>query len=294
MTRSIRTRLAASLAVLATLAAARDGSAQSSANSGSAHASYSSGGSGRSVGFGVSGGGWGNTIVYNPTLFPIWTPYGPGVLLPPPLIVVAPGGGFPVPAPYPVAPLPTGFGQGGGLQLPLPPRELDDAPIVARPQVRRVSLTRVEELVTMGERLFRAKNYKKSEERFEQAADANPNSARPHVLLAQIALTRGDYKRAAGHFRDAHTAEPNWLVGATDIMALYTEPADFHKRIEVLESHVRVNPADRDAWLVLGAEKFLTGKVRESSDIFRRLNDRRADPTLAGFLDATTPDPPRP
>ena len=48
-------------------------------------------------------------------------------------------------------------------------------------------------------------------------------------------------------------------------------------------------PGDRDAWLVLGAELFLSGQTHRAADIFLRLTDRKPDPALAAFLDAATP-----
>jgi len=34
----------------------------------------------------------------------------------------------------------------------------------------------------------------------------------------------------------------------------------------------------------------LSGRARQSADVFTRLNDRKPDATLAAFLDATSPD----
>ena len=56
-----------------------------------------------------------------------------------------------------------------------------------------------------------------------------------------------------------------------------------------LETHLQANPDDRDAWLVLGAEWFLSGRTTKAADVFRRLNDpnRKPDVALAAFLDAS-------
>ncbi|MHC5541759.1 tetratricopeptide repeat protein, partial [Singulisphaera rosea] len=115
------------------------------------------------------------------------------------------------------------------------------------------------------------------------------HSAPPRVRLAQCALVRGQYGEAANHFREAQTAEPGWLANAGDIQTIYSEPADFARQIAALESHLQVTPGDRDAWLVLGAQWYLSGRTQKASDVFLRLSDRAADPTLAAFLDATTP-----
>src|SRR5206468_3344721 len=133
-------------------------------------------------------------------------------------------------------------------------------------------------------------NNHRAEQRYMQAVQANPHSARPRVRLAQLALVRGDYEDAAEQFRSATTAEPGWLINATDVQALFAEPGDFAKALAKLESHLQVTPNDRDGWLVLGAEWFLSGRTRQAADVFTRLNDRKPDATLAAFLDATTPD----
>ena len=144
------------------------------------------------------------------------------------------------------------------------------------------------QLVTIGDRLFRAGNVKRAAERYGQALRADPAAATPRVRLAQVALLHDQYSEAANHFREALAAEPDWLAKAPNIAAVYAEPADFRRQIARLESRVHAEPEDRDAWLVLGAELFLSGQTRRAGDVFLRLSDRKADPALAAFLDATT------
>ena len=62
------------------------------------------------------------------------------------------------------------------------------------------------------------------------------------------------------------------------------------EQIARLEAHLQAHPADRDAWLVLGAEWFLSGRTRKAADVFLRLSDRAPDPALAAFLAATEGD----
>jgi tetratricopeptide (TPR) repeat protein len=152
---------------------------------------------------------------------------------------------------------------------------------------RRTNPARAEELTTYGDRLFRAHNLPRAVERFEQALKANPNSAAPRIGLAQIALMRGKYAEAAQHLREAQAAEPRWLDHPPDVQALYPEPGDFAKQIAKLEDHVQAHPNDRDAWLVLGAQWFLSGRNQQAADIFLRLTDREPDDTLAAFLAAS-------
>lgn len=199
-------------------------------------------------------------------------PNGPVVIGPPPpnLIVVTSN-------PWP------GQGMLGG---PMPP-QAPQAQSLARPRLRRVDASRRDELVTIGDRLFRAGNFKRAGERYQQALRVDPDAAAPRVRLAQVALKREDYVEAARRIRESVDAEPDWLPRANGVQAIYGEPGDFDLVISRLESHVLNQPGDRDAWLILGAQYYLAGKTRLAADVFVRLSDRKPDATLAAFLDAT-------
>jgi hypothetical protein len=216
----------------------------------------------------------------------------------PPVLVIAPGA-FAMPI-GPMNPMLMG-GQGPLLAAP-PAGFVPPAPMVRRASIRRVDTARAKTLVTLGERFFRAGNLKKAEERFQQAMKADPDLAAPHVRLGQVAMVRGHYAEAANQLREAEAAQPGWIVTAGDIQSLFGEPAEFARHLGRLESYVQGHPADRDAWLVLGAELFLTGRTTKAADVFKRLDDprRKADVALAAFLDASNqaarkpPQPPVP
>jgi cytochrome c-type biogenesis protein CcmH/NrfG len=144
-------------------------------------------------------------------------------------------------------------------------------------------------MVVVGDRLFRTGNTKKAEERYLQAARLDPSAAIPLVRLAQIALVREQYGDAARRIRDAEQAQPGWILTAPDIQALYGEPSDFARHLARLESHLQVHPEDRDAWMVLGAELYLSGRTARAADVFLRLSDPRRQPDIAlsAFLQAT-------
>lgn len=165
-------------------------------------------------------------------------------------------------------------------------------PAAAPPSPRRTETARSNQLVRLGDRLFKADNLKRAEERYLQSARASPDSAKPWVRLAQVSLLRGDYTEAAERIRQGLTCEPGWLAHADDIVAVYGEPADFHAVIARLETHLQVRTNDRDAWLVLGTQWYLSGQTRKAADVFLRLSDRKADPALAAFLAAGDPAPP--
>ena len=237
---------------------------------------YSHGGGG---GYGHWGGGFGfNSFGYG---------FGVSNFYPTPLILTGPV----FPQIYPIV-VPQGFanGQGGGgLMLPMPPRQLLDPN--PRP-ARRPNPSRAKEQVEIGDRSFRAGNIKRAEEKYNLAAKADPTAPMPHVHLAQVSLARGDYAAAADHLRDAVTvaADRGWLLNAPDIQSVFGEPADFARQLARLESHLQANPNDRDAWFVLGVENYLSGRSKQASDVFQRLTDRRPDEALAAFIDASKPN----
>ncbi|WP_206107610.1 tetratricopeptide repeat protein [Paludisphaera rhizosphaerae] len=170
-------------------------------------------------------------------------------------------------------------------------------------RVSKADAERAETLVTFGERLFRTGNFKRAEERLEQALHLNPYVAAPRIRLMQIAVVREQYPLAASLLREAETAEPGWITTASDVQALYTEPAEFARHLAKLEAHLHQHPEDRDAWLVLGAQLFLSRRESKAADVFLRLDEprRKPDIALAAFLDAARlrkerkiPPPPSP
>ncbi len=183
----------------------------------------------------------------------------------------------------PFGPMPV---RGPLIQAPPPEAVAQLARGGAKPASAPSDPKRAAQLLTFGDRLFRGGNLKKAEERYLQARNVSRNQAAPQLRLAQLALTRGNYTEAANRLRDAETAEPGWLLAAPDIQSLYGEPTEFLRQLARVESYVQAHPDDRDAWLVLGAEWFLSGRTTRAADVFLRLDDprRKPDVALAAFL----------
>ncbi|MFI5459212.1 MAG: tetratricopeptide repeat protein [Isosphaerales bacterium] len=204
-----------------------------------------------------------------------------------PILVIGPGGFLP---PFPAMMPPFMPMRGPLLPPPLPGMIAPQPGANLRPaKLKRGDPVRAGQLITIGDRLFRAGNLKKAEERYQQSMRAAPDLAAPRIRLAQVALARGNYAEAANRLREAETAEPGWIITAPDIQSIYGEPAEFSRSLSRLESYLQVHPDDRDAWLVLGAQWFLTGRTAKAADVFKRLDDpkRKPDVALAAFLDAS-------
>lgn len=226
----------------------------------------------------IAPAGAGAQVVMPPLLAPPPPPFivvsnrwGPPILLlpPPPPMVVVPRLIPPQPEVQALGPLQT------------------QAPSAAAPRPAPREKSRAANYVTLGDRLFKAGNLKRAEERYSQALQADARATAPMVGLAQIAIVRGDYAEAADRFRVAHAADPAWLQGhPRDVESLYVEPAAFHKQIAALEAHLQAEPGDRDAWFVLGCQWLLSGRPQRAADVFLRLSDRKEDRDVAAFLAA--------
>ena len=238
-----------------------------------------SGGTNRG-GFGGIGGGFFWT---GPAYFMTIGPNGQPVVIGPPWMNFAPG--F-VPTAFPMA-----FPGTGALGGPMPAMQAVPNAPARNAAARKADAVKGDQLVTVGDRLFRAGNLKRAVERYEQAVRLAPGSAAPLVRLAQVGLVRGQYAEAADAMRRAVAAEPGWLPRATSIKAIYGEPSEFNRPMARLESHLLADPGDRDGWLLLGAQFFLSGQTRRAGDVFLRLTDRRPDHALAAFLDVTGAKP---
>ncbi len=118
----------------------------------------------------------------------------------------------------------------GPLLPPPPPGRLAMDRNIRRANLKAADPARSEQLATVGDRLFRAGNLKKAEERYQQAIRAAPNLAKPRFRLAQVAMMRGQYAIAAERIRDAETAQPGWMITATDIQSLYARASRFRQQ----------------------------------------------------------------
>lgn len=244
--------------------------------------SQSQGSATRSFQLGAVGGGFGG---YGILYFAGIGPNGPFVLVPPTAFM----GPWAAPPAMAEGPVPLGVQRGPIAPPPPPGWPGAAAPGRAEKAVGRQDAARSAQLVVIGDRLFRAGKLRNAEDRYRQAARLDIASATPLMRLAQVALVREQYAEAAHRLREAETAQPGWIVTAPDIQAIFGEPAEFARSLARLESYLQAHPGDRDAWLVLGAEWYLSGRTSRAADVFLRLNDpaRKSDIALTAFLDAS-------
>ena len=202
-----------------------------------------------------------------------------GWYAPPPFLMIPQGGFFPfgsmVPPPMMLR----------GPLLPPPPEMMAPRPAVNNQQGDPV---KAGQRVTVGDRLLRAGNVKKAEERYQQATRSAPDLAAPESAWRRsrsfepiTPMRHSDYERR----------RPPSPVGSSprrissQSLASQTE---FARHIARLETHLQSHPDDRDAWLVLG-RVVPHRRTAKAADVFQRLNDpkRKPDVALAAFLDAS-------
>lgn len=191
-----------------------------------------------------------------------------------------PGGASWSPAflPPPAGPIPA---------IPAPPEGDPPVPSKQVPRAMRTDTAQAAKLVKMGDNLFRAGNLNRARERYQQASRADASAAVPRLRLAEVAMVNGKYAEAANGLREAEAAEPGWLNHARDIQPLFGDPADFAAQISKVETYLQAHPEDRDAWMILGINKLLTGKAQDAADIFLSIGDEPLDPALSAFLAAS-------
>ena len=268
--------LSATAILVATVGFAHAGMRQGHGGGGHGGGHRSNGGGlGRGAGFGPFGPFFGGFGVGIPVFYPPIFVVGPGMFVGP----MGNGPLMPLPPPGMLSPPPGGPGVNAGA--------MNNARLGGR--VKAADPARAAQLIVVGDRLVRAGNLKKAEERYLQALRAAPDLAAPRVRLAVVAAMRANYADAATRLREAETVEPGWIINSQDIQAIFGEPTDFTKQLARVESHVNTHPEDRDAWLVLGAEWFLSGRTAKAADVFKRLKDpdRKSDVALTAFLEAS-------
>jgi tetratricopeptide (TPR) repeat protein len=96
-----------------------------------------------------------------------------------------------------------------------------------------------------------------------------PQSARPHVMLAEVALGRGDVQRAEGHFRTALRRDPTH-IGALDGLARCGRLRGEDGQVEqALRSATRHAPRDWRTWHNLGIYLLEKGRLEEALEALR-------------------------
>ena len=146
------------------------------------------------------------------------------------------------------------------------------------------------QLTTLGDRLFRAGNLKKAEERYLQAMRVAPTW--PHRVSGWLRspLRGATTPTQPTRLREAETAEPGWIVNAPDIQTIYGEPTEFARQFGAARD-LSCRPIPTTAMDGWSWEPNCFSRVERqrppTSSRGSTIPNRKSDVALAAFLDAS-------
>lgn len=153
------------------------------------------------------------------------------------------------------------------VQVKAPLRKPSDA---AAKLAERQRIERAKQASLSGGRLFAKGNYRRSAERFREAAELAGNDPSPHFLQAQSLFAAKEYQAAAEAIKAGLDISPDWLELDFDVRSLYQDPNDLVPQLAHLAKSVKAAPLDRNALFVLGYELFVSGERDKARTILEQ------------------------
>jgi hypothetical protein len=149
-------------------------------------------------------------------------------------------------------------------------------------------------LVQLGLAAFAQKEHGLAAQRFQQAAAADPQAAKPHFLLAQALFALGKYREAADAIHSGMRLKPGWphapFRPRRDLYQGNEDDLDTHVRR--LENVAAEHPDNARFLFLLGYELWFDGRRAEAVPLFQRARVRAGDSTyLDEFLKAAPAGP---
>jgi tetratricopeptide (TPR) repeat protein len=156
---------------------------------------------------------------------------------------------------------------------------------VANAEYRR----KAEQLISVGDRLFREQKYQQAIERYKQAAAMAPDMAETYWRRGHAYVATNRYDLAAGTFKRALALNPDVERGGFSLADLYG-PASIAKtsHLEALAGEALARGDDPDCYFLLGIFLRYDGQADRAEKFFRCAAELAgADAAhLAGFLPA--------
>lgn len=164
-----------------------------------------------------------------------------------------------------------------GVQPPVaepPPPPAEGGPEASSGRREPQSEDRIQRLMREGMEAFTAGDYDQSGRMFLQAGMANPDNIDAWLAYAVARFATRDYEASALAVRRGVRAMPDVASSPINIRERYGRPDDFDRHLASLESHVRVQPEDAEAWLVLGFVRHFSQQRELAAKTFEVI-DRR-------------------
>lgn len=173
------------------------------------------------------------------------------------------------------------------LNVPLPRKGVTSA------RATQTRENRARQALAAGARVFAKGNYAKAADHFKEASQAS-DDATSFFFLGQALFATGRYAEAARTFQQALRKNPDWLEVDFDVRGLYGDPAELLAQLGGLAKELRDRPLDRQYLFVLGLELFLTGQKDKAKTVLEQVarletDDRYLKPFFDYFAKSGDP-----
>lgn len=193
------------------------------------------------------------------------------------------------------------------LEVARPAPAPEPAKVAAKPEPAKVEVARVpqrelpkvepprvdtfeecQRLVELGQTAFREGNFGVAAQRFVQARDVEPRTARPYLYLVQAYFALGKYDEAVDALQLGLTRRPEWPHSTFQpTLDFYRGlPADWKAHRQALEASLKRQPKEANLAILLGHQLWFEGDRDGALALFRRAPD---SPIAQVFLKAAEP-----
>jgi hypothetical protein len=133
-----------------------------------------------------------------------------------------------------------------------------------------------DKLLDEADRRFALGLYPQAAMLYQQAMKLDRNDALARFSVAHSLFALGLYKLAGQNVRHGLDAFPEWGLVDLDLRKFYVNPETFTAKLADLQRHVKANPEDRDARILLGYICYFSGQREQGTSYFRELAQHAA------------------
>jgi hypothetical protein len=164
-------------------------------------------------------------------------------------------------------PVPLGSPWPRGAATDVPERVVEQLAAPRRPTLAdRAEAARLE---GAADRNFRAGQFGRAVERYQQALERAPDNDDAQFKLGAALMAAGQYDAAGQTLRDALHRRPDWPHVAHDLRSLFSDDAAVRRVLAALERESRRLAADPDVPFLRGYLLYFTGERAAAAAIFR-------------------------
>jgi Tfp pilus assembly protein PilF len=170
-----------------------------------------------------------------------------------------------------------------------PKKEVPPPELPKPPEPFQAKLNPAEEgkrLATLGMLAFQEAEYGLAAQRFQQALDADPATARPHFLLGQAYLALGRFREAVQTIGVGLAKDPTWPKSDfRPRLNLYlNQPGDWTRHIDQLDRAQQKQPQNAGYLFLLAYVRWFDDDRVVALQLFREVRPLVADPALVDLF----------